>query len=47
VVAGGFLFFDTGAGYNSFVPVRAFSPSELGVLYRLLDRAGLFKGGTP
>ena len=30
-----------------FVPVRAFTPSELGVLYRLLDRAGLFKGGTP
>jgi hypothetical protein len=41
------VFFDTGAGYNMFVPVRAFTPSELGILYRLLDRAGLIKGRAP
>ncbi len=47
MVSGGFVFFDTGAGYNMFVPVRAFTPSELGILYRLLDRAGLIKGRAP
>ena len=47
LVTGGFVLFDTGAGFNMFVPVRAFTPSELGILYRLLDRAGLIKGRTP
>lgn len=42
--AGGFFFLDTGAGLNQVVPRRAFSPSELGVFYRLVDRAGLLGG---
>lgn len=44
--AGGFFFLDTGAGLNQVVPRRAFSPSELGVFYRLVDRAGLLGGNA-
>ena len=39
-VAGCFLF-DNAAGVSLIVPKRAFSPSQLGVMYRLLDRRGL------
>ncbi len=42
--AGGFFFLDTGAGLNQVVPRRAFTPSELGVFYRLVGRAGLLGG---
>ncbi len=39
-VAGCFLF-DNAAGASLIVPKRVFSPSQLGVMYRLLDRHGL------
>jgi 8-oxo-dGTP pyrophosphatase MutT (NUDIX family) len=42
--AGGSLLFDTAAGSVMIVPKRAFSPSELGAVYRLLDRNGLLPG---
>jgi ADP-ribose pyrophosphatase len=42
--AGGSLLFDTAAGSVMIVPKRAFSPSELGSVYRLLDRNGLLSG---
>jgi ADP-ribose pyrophosphatase len=37
----GSLLFDNAAGISLVVPKRAFSPSQLGVLYRLLDRKDL------
>jgi ADP-ribose pyrophosphatase len=43
--AGGCLLFDSAAGSVMVVPKRAFSPSELAALYRLLDRNGLLPGG--
>ena len=42
--AGGFFFLDTGAGLNQVVPRRAFSSSQLGIFYRLVERAGLLGG---
>jgi ADP-ribose pyrophosphatase len=42
----GCLLFDTAAGVSMVVPKRAFSPSQLGVLYRLLDRNGLLPQGA-
>ena len=44
--AGGSLLFDTAAGSVMIVPKRAFSPSELGSVYRLLDRNGLLAGNA-
>jgi hypothetical protein len=38
---GACLVFDTAVGSIMIVPKRAFSPSQLGVMYRLLDRQGL------
>ena len=43
--AGGCLLFDSAAGSVMVVPKRAFSPSELAAVYRLLDRNGLLPGG--
>ena len=37
----GCLLFDNAAGTSLIVPKRAFAASELGTLYRLLDRHGL------
>jgi len=42
----GCLLFDTAAGVSMVVPKRAFSPSQLGVLYRLLERNGLLPDGA-
>jgi ADP-ribose pyrophosphatase len=42
---GGCLLFDSAAGSVMVVPKRAFSPSELAAVYRLLDRNGLLPGG--
>ena len=42
----GCLLFDTAAGVSMVVPKRAFSASQLGVLYRLLDRHGLLPEGA-
>jgi ADP-ribose pyrophosphatase len=42
---GGFFFLDTDAGTNIVIPKRAFSPTDLATVYRLLDRNGLLPGG--
>jgi ADP-ribose pyrophosphatase len=41
-----YLLFDTQAGVSLILPKRAFSATELGVVYRLLDRHGLLTGGA-
>lgn len=41
---GGCLLFDNAAGVSIIVPKRAFSPSQLGALYRLLERRDLLPG---
>ena len=43
--AGGCLLLDSAAGSVMVVPKRAFSPSELATVYRLLDRNGLLPKG--
>ena len=43
---GDYLLFDTEAGVSLVVPKRVYSATELGVVYRLLDRHGLLAGGT-
>jgi len=42
---GGFLFLDTQSGTNAIIPKRAFSPTDLATVYRLLDRNGLLPSG--
>jgi 8-oxo-dGTP pyrophosphatase MutT (NUDIX family) len=42
----GCLLFDNAAGSSLVVPKRAFSDSQLGILYRLLDRHGLLPSGS-
>ena len=42
----GFFLFDNDAGVSMVVPKRAFTASELGVVYRLLDRNGLRAGNA-
>ncbi len=42
---GDYLLFDTEVGVSLVVPKRAFSATELGVVYRLLDRHGLASDG--
>jgi ADP-ribose pyrophosphatase len=43
---GDYLLLDTEAGVGMVVPKRAFSDTQLGVVYRLLDRHGLLAGGV-
>ena len=39
----GFFFLDTDSGTNFLLPKRAFTPTDLATVYRLLDRNGLLK----
>ena len=43
---GDYLLLDTEAGVGMVVPKGAFSATQLGVVYRLLDRHGLLAGGV-
>ncbi len=44
---GGFFYFDLDTGVNVVIPKRAFTPTDLATVYRLLERRGLLGGSEP
>ncbi len=44
---GGFFFLDLDTGVNVVIPKRAFTPTDLATVYRLLERRGLLGGSKP
>ncbi len=44
---GAFLVLDAGKGIIHILPTRAFTPSQRGTFYRLLERRGLLPAGAP